>query len=88
MEPVTQNALGYEFAAICFDGEPIDVSGENPWDFEWRSLGGVVVVPHPTYPRQRHELNLYSIQANGGLIEFAAGEVSEGVWVFYLRSPS
>jgi hypothetical protein len=89
MEPVTPNSVGYEFSAIYFDGEPIDLAGVNPWDFVWQEFRGrPLVVPNPSYPGQRHKLDLYSIQTNGGLVQFAAGEVSAGVWVFYLRSPS
>lgn len=89
MELVTPNSVGYEFAAICLGYEPIDLAGVNPWAFVWQEFRGrPLVVPHPSYPGQRHKLSLYSIQTDGGLVQFAAGEVSPGVWVFYLRSPS
>ena len=39
---------------------------------------------HPSYPTQLHDMPMYLIAAEGRYITFAAGELSNTVWGFYL----
>ena len=65
--------------------EPIDVGGENPWLHEWRRLDEPDVdLPHPQYPQQLHSMQIYDMDVHGRRIRFAAGELSNGVWGFYV----
>jgi hypothetical protein len=78
----------WKVAGACFDGEPISVEGINPWGLEWQLLrDDPVILPHPYYPRQQHKFWVYKVSPPGKDITFAAGELSNGVWGFYVRNP-
>ena len=63
------------------------VGGVDVWTRPWKSQGeDPIQVQHPTYPRQQHQLARYFIEAAGKTHEFAAGEVSPGVWLFFTPS--
>ncbi len=68
-------------AVVEFD--PIDVGGVNPWDYysHWTSVGRVTL-QDPLYAWQHDRLTVYEIPTPGGPVRFAAGEVSNGVWLF------
>lgn len=75
---------GWEFRAIVVEGEPVDIAGIDPWRVEWEPVPvGSVVVSHPTYPLQRHSMNVYKVAGNEAVAFFATGEFSNGVWGFY-----
>jgi hypothetical protein len=81
---VTQAAVpGWRLVRVVFEGQPIEVAGVNPWDYQWRSTGGRIEVPHPSHPTQRHQLNVWQLDLDHGSPTFAAGELSNGVWCFY-----
>jgi hypothetical protein len=47
---ITWNAVG-----VVVEGEPIDVSGVNPWNYEWKvTEKESIQLPHPSYPSQMH----------------------------------
>lgn len=55
----------------------------NVWTSQWKTQGEEsVTAKHPAYPGQEHRLTRYFIEASGRAHEFAAGEVSPGVWLF------
>ena len=65
------------------EGTPVLIGGVNVWTKEWKTQGEEVVsVKHPAYPGQEHRLGRCFIEAGGTTHEFAAGEVSPGVWLF------
>jgi hypothetical protein len=67
------------------DGEPILLDGLDPWTHKWRRLDEPpVIVPHPSYPKQRHELRVYEISDGAKAVRFAAGEFSAGAFGFFL----
>jgi hypothetical protein len=69
---------------VC-EGEPVDLEGLNPWKHEWRRLDEPpVIVPHPSYPRQCHQLRIYEIDDGHKVVRFAAGEFSNGAFGFFL----
>jgi hypothetical protein len=39
---------------------------------------------HPTYPNQTHQYDIYEIGDAERPVRFAAGELSNGVWGFYV----
>ncbi|HOT33867.1 MAG TPA: hypothetical protein PLW15_05380, partial [Rhodoglobus sp.] len=85
LEPVEpRETPGWRSAGIVFDGEPIDVDGINPWKHSWVDTGEIVWMRHPSYPTQLHDMPMYLIAAEGRYITFAAGELSNTVWGFYL----
>jgi hypothetical protein len=77
------SADGWHFVNIGFEGADVTIGGADPWDFEWRSTGDSIEVPHPSYPSQRHVLHVWNIDTDHGSVRFAAGELSNGVWCFY-----
>jgi hypothetical protein len=76
---------GWRLVSIGLEGEPVDLgSGVDPWTVSWTSTHGRIVVAHPSYPRERHEMFTYEVAASDPPIVFAAGEFSNGVWGFFV----
>jgi hypothetical protein len=75
---------GWTYVRTVFEGQDIDLDGVNPWDHKWERLDGSIEVPHPTYPHQRHRLDIWEVAGEDRAVRFAAGELSNGVWCFYL----
>lgn len=75
---------GWRSAGIVFDGDPIDLEGVNPWRHSWRDTGEVVWMRHPSYPTQLHDVPVYTMETERGEVTFAAGELSNTVWGFFL----
>jgi hypothetical protein len=68
---------------IGIEGSEVTVAGFNVWAHQWKAIGETIEAPHPSYPSQRHLLEVWTIQSDSGHARFAAGEVSNGVWCFY-----
>jgi len=76
---------GWRFISIGFERERVSVAGVNPWGLKWRSLQEPpIVVAHPDWPLERHQMFVYELDSPRGPIKFAAGEFSNGVWGFYV----
>ena len=87
VEPAApRETVGWRSVGIVFDGDPIDLDGVNPWQHSWRDTGEIVWMRHPSYPTQLHDMPEYTIVADGREITFAAGELSNTVWGFYLKT--
>jgi hypothetical protein len=74
---------GWRFVGVVFDGSDVTVGGVDPWSYKWQSTGDAIEVPHPSYPSQKHVLGIWGIDTDHGPMQFAAGELSNGVWCFY-----
>ena len=75
----------WSYLSVVTDGEPLIINGTNVWDYEWKNWDiGTFEVPHPSYPDQRHTMWPYFIEINDKHILFAAGELSNCVWCFYV----
>lgn len=79
---------GWRCAHIGPEGPAFDLGGINPWAHEWRSLDEDVTLPHPDYPSQFHAYRVWEISTADKVLRFAATDVSNGVWAFYLPWPS
>jgi len=66
------------------DGDDFDLDGINPWQHEWDLQPERIVVAHPTYPSQRHDVGVWVIRAPDRVVRFAAGEMSNLAWAFFL----
>ena len=65
-------------------GQRVLIGGVNVWERTWKTQGeGTVSVKHPAYPEQQCRLNRYFIEAAGKAHQFAAGEISPGVWLLF-----
>ncbi|MBX3098744.1 MAG: GNAT family N-acetyltransferase [Salinibacterium sp.] len=86
LDPVTPHETpGWRSAGIVFDGEAIDLDGVNPWQHSWNDTGEIVWMRHPSYPTQLHDMPEYMITVDGREVTFAAGELSNTVWGFFLK---
>ncbi len=78
---------GWVAAHIGVAGDRFSLKGINLWKFDWQRISEEpIVVPHPSYPHERHLAWIYEIESSGKKIQFAAGELSNGVYGFYLPS--
>ena len=78
---------GWRPVHVGLEGDAVSVNGVALWRHNWRQLSeDAVVVPHPSYPSERHKAWVYEVDANGETARFAAGELSNGVWGFYVLS--
>ena len=84
-------AGGWRVAGIVTEGSSIMLGGfffgVNPWQHQWESLGASVDLPHPAYPNQIERMHLYRIKTRWSTVVFATGELSAGVWGFYVPAP-
>jgi len=55
----------------------------NIFDYEWISTGKKIEVLDPTY-NQKHTLEIYNTEIKSKTETFATGELSNGVYGFYL----
>jgi hypothetical protein len=85
VDGVTPVTPEWRFVSIGFENDPIDIGGGiNPWLGTWLSLYRRIVVGHPQYPRQRHDMDTYQLAGTDPPVVFAAGEFSNGVWGFFV----
>lgn len=76
---------GWRLVGVVTEGGSIDFGGLNPWEVRWESTLRRVTVVHPSYPMQRHSLDVWrAAAADGRSVDFAAGELSNGVWAFFV----
>lgn len=69
---------------MCGEGDDFDLVSLNPWHYEWVSQADRIVVRHPFYPSQRHDVDVWVLNAPDRAVRFAAGEMSAGAWAFFL----
>lgn len=75
----------WKLLSVVVEGESLKIEGVNVWLVKWNSLDvGTLEVPHPSYPQQKHTLWPCYAEDHGKCILFMAGELSNGVWCFYV----
>jgi hypothetical protein len=86
VNPVDDITPDWQFIHIGVEGDHVSIQGLNPWSTpNWRWVEAEIVVAHPSYPHQRHKMNVYEAESdNGSSVVFAAGEFSNGVWGFFV----
>ena len=75
---------GWRDVHIGFEGDELEIGGVKIWQVPWRSMGQHAMLPHPAYPKQRHRLDVYEAGDAANPIRFATGELSNGVWGFFV----
>jgi len=78
-ENIKKKTWQYEKHGI--DGE-VELFGVNIFDYKWENTNTVAILD-PKYNNEYH-FNVYKVIIDGKEHEFAAGEVSNNVWCFYL----
>ncbi len=84
MAPLQSVTPGWRPVGMCSEGDVFDLAGLNPWEHEWVSQSQRIVVTHPTYAGQRHNVDVWVIHALDRVVRFAAGEMSNQAWAFFL----
>jgi hypothetical protein len=75
----------WKYAHIGMPHQPFEINGLNVWTETWRPLESPPLrLPHPAYPNQIHDYEIYEIGDPVDAVTFAAGELSNMVWGFYL----
>jgi hypothetical protein len=74
---------GWRSIGMCCVGDEFDLEGIGPWQHEWVPQSERIVVAHPSYPAQRHEVDVWVIRDSDRIIRFAAGEMSNLAWAFF-----
>jgi hypothetical protein len=70
---------------VGFEDDGLEIGGVEVWKHKWRATGEPHLnLPHPSYPNQTHPYRIYEIGDAGHSVRFAAGELSNGVWGFYV----
>jgi len=81
--------MKWQLACVGFQIEPIEIGGMDVWKLEWRPVkADPVMLPHPDYPQQIHRYFVYEIGGLAHPVRFAASELSNGVWGFYVPAES
>lgn len=78
-------AAGWRPVGVVVEGEPLILDGVDVWTAHWKSTGRRVEVAHPSYPSQRHMADVYVLDDRRPGVTFAAGELSNGVWGFFVH---
>ncbi len=70
---------------LGFEGDGAEIFGLDVWKHHWRHVDRPGLnLPHPSYPSQSHRFDIYEIGEIDRPVRFAAGELSNGVWGFYV----
>lgn len=76
---------GWRDVHVGFEGDGVRINGLAIWQQEWRRIGEVSLeLPHPSHQHQRHRFDVYEAGSINSPVRFAAGELSNGVWGFYV----
>lgn len=71
---------------VGFEGDGLRIDGVEVWRHKWRPTGEHHLnLPHPSYRNQTHRYDIYIVEDAGHSVRFAAGELSNGVWGFYIQ---
>ena len=81
--------MSWRFIQISPKGVPAVLQGVNLWACAWKHQGEIpIAAQHPEHQGQTHELTRYFVEAKGKVVQFAASEVSPGIWLFYAPNSS
>ncbi|MXN47765.1 hypothetical protein GR138_21400 [Shinella kummerowiae] len=70
---------------VGFEGDDLRIGKIEVWRQDWRRTAeDAVQLPHPSYQNQRHRFDIYEAGPDLSPVRFAAGELSNGVWGFYI----
>jgi hypothetical protein len=71
---------------VGFERDGLILDGLDVWGSQWRRLGAATVeLPHPAHPEERHCFEIYEAGEGAQTRQFAATELSNGVWGFYTK---
>jgi hypothetical protein len=78
--------IGWHVKHIGFERDGLMIGGLSIWDSKWREVGNwsYVDLPHPAYADEVHRYWIYEIGDEASPVRFASGELSPGVYGFYV----
>ena len=83
--PLEEFSPGWRSVHVGMEGDRVALDGLSLWKCKWQRIGEEpVVVPHPSHPQERQLAWVYEVENQGKRVKFAAGELSNGVWGFYV----
>jgi hypothetical protein len=81
----SSDAAEWRQVHIGFENDGLEIGGWEVWKHSWR---GVKTAPlrlaHPAYPDQVHSFTVHEIGEGPSAARFAASDLSNGVWGFYV----
>jgi hypothetical protein len=76
---------GWRAQHVGFENDAFKLGDLEVWRWPWRSAGlARLRLPHPAHPQQSHDFDIYEIGNARFPLRFAVGELSNGVWGFYV----
>jgi hypothetical protein len=76
----------WQYTHIGIGGDYATIHGLRVWKHKWRQVSTeTVALPHPTHPTQIHDYRIYEIGDSLRPVRFAAAELSNNVWGFYIQ---
>jgi hypothetical protein len=75
----------WQFAGASREKEPFEIRGVNVWDQGWQVVPGQEAQVHDPVYGKGFVFRVYTIQDGENMIQFAAGEFSDGEWGFFTR---
>ena len=78
--------MSWRALGIALQTERVELGDCDLWRERWQATGERVSLPHPTYPDQIYDFPVYTIEDARTRVRFAAAELSNGVWGFYVPS--
>lgn len=80
---------GWRAVHVGFENDGLMIGNLNIWNHQWRSLGQPVIwLPHPAHRTQMHDYEAFEAGDGADRTRFAAQELSNGVWGFYVPEPA
>jgi hypothetical protein len=79
---------GWREVHVGTEADHLKIGGVDVWKASWQSLGYCVWLPHPQWPRQIHDYVVYEADNGVQNVRFAAAELLNGCWGFYVPERS
>ncbi|MDO9362645.1 MAG: hypothetical protein Q7T60_06950 [Sphingopyxis sp.] len=87
-EAIRSDAAAWRQVHIGFSDDGLTIGGLDVWALPWRSVDTVPLqLAHPAYPEEIHRFTVQEVQTGPTVVRFAASELSNGVWGFYVPRP-
>jgi len=77
--------MSWKFLSSSVDGSSFVIDNIDVWKYDWVDTGDRVIVKDPEYGKDFNFI-IWEIIKEPDKIKFAAGEFSDGVWGFYVKS--
>lgn len=88
-EEIRSDGAAWRQVHIGFSDDGLTIGGLDVWALPWRSVDmAPLQLAHPAYPEEMHRFTVQEIQDGPAVARFAASELSNGVWGFYVPRQS